>query len=51
MAARRGTPTALQWAHCIGLSLLGVADGDVTPPPPRRRPRRWVPCRGPGRPL
>jgi len=38
-AARRGTPTALQWAHCIGLSLLGVADGDVVPLPPRRRPR------------
>jgi len=40
MAARRGTPTALQWAHCIGLSLLGAADGDVAPLPPRRRPRR-----------
>lgn len=39
-AARRGTPTALQWAHCIGLSLLGAADGDVAPAPPRRRPRR-----------
>lgn len=40
LAARRGTPTALQWAHCIGLSLLVVADGDVAPLPPRRRPRR-----------
>ena len=40
MAARRGTPTALQWAHCIGLSLLEAADGDVAPLPPRRRPRR-----------
>jgi hypothetical protein len=40
MAARRGTPTALQWAHCTGLGLLGAADGDVAPPPPRRRPRR-----------
>ena len=40
LAARRGTPTALQWAHCIGLSLLDAADGDVAPPPPRRRPRR-----------
>lgn len=40
MAARRGTPTALQWAHCIGLSLLDAADGDVAPLPPRRRPRR-----------
>ena len=39
LAARRGTPTALQWAHCIGLSLLDAADGDVAPPP-RRRPRR-----------
>lgn len=40
MAARRGTPTALQWAHCIGLSLLDAADGNVAPLPPRRRPRR-----------
>jgi hypothetical protein len=40
MAARRGTPTALQWAHCIGLSLLDAADGDAAPLPPRRRPRR-----------
>jgi hypothetical protein len=40
MAARRGTPTALQWAHCIGLGLLDVADGDAAPLPPRRRPRR-----------
>lgn len=39
-AARRGTPDSLQWAHCIGLCLLGVADGDVAPEPPRRRPRR-----------
>lgn len=39
-AARRGTPSALQWAHCIGLCLLGAADGDVAPVPPRRRPRR-----------
>lgn len=40
MAARRGTPSALQWAHCIGLCLLDAADRDVAPPPPRRRPRR-----------
>jgi len=39
-AARRGTPTALEWAHCSGLCLLGAADSDVAPPPPRRRPRR-----------
>lgn len=40
LSARRGTPGALQWAHCIGLCLLGAADGDVAPAPPRRRPRR-----------
>jgi len=39
-ASRRRTPGALQWAHCIGLCLLGAADGDVAPPPARRRPRR-----------
>ena len=39
-AARRGTPTALQWAHCGGLCLLGAADVASAPPPPRRRPRR-----------
>ena len=39
-AARRGTPAALEWAHCIGLCLLAAADADVAPVPPRRRPRR-----------
>jgi len=39
VAARRGTPTALQWAHCVGLSLLGAADGDQAPATARRRPR------------
>jgi hypothetical protein len=39
-AARRGTPNALQWAHCIGLCLLGAADCDATPAPSRHRPRR-----------
>ena len=39
-AAQRGTPDALQWAHCIGLCLLGAADGDVAPAPSRHRPRR-----------
>jgi hypothetical protein len=39
-AARRGTPAALQWAHCVGLCLVGAADGEVAPAPPRRRPRR-----------
>ncbi len=39
-AARRGSPGALQWAHCIGLCLLGAADGDAAPAPPRRRVRR-----------
>jgi hypothetical protein len=40
LSARRGTPGALQWAHCIGLCLLGAADGEVASAPPRRRPRR-----------
>jgi len=39
-AARRGTPTALRWAHCTGLCLLGAADREVAPSPPRRRPKR-----------
>jgi hypothetical protein len=39
-AARRGTPNALQWAHCSGLCLLGAADGDVVPAPSRHRARR-----------
>ena len=39
-AARRGTPDALQWAHCIGLCMLGVADADVAPAPSCHRPRR-----------
>jgi hypothetical protein len=39
-AARRDSPGALQWAHCIGLCLLGAADSDAAPPLPRRRPRR-----------
>ncbi|MCM2310773.1 MAG: hypothetical protein NDI84_05155 [Steroidobacteraceae bacterium] len=38
-AARRGTPTALQWSHCIGLCLIDAAARDEAPPPPRR-PRR-----------
>lgn len=37
-AARRSTPGALQWAHCIGLCLLG-ADGVATAPPRRRLQR------------
>ena len=40
MSARRGTPTAMQWAHCVGLSLLSAADVDVAPLPSRRHPRR-----------
>lgn len=39
-AARRGTPAALQWSHCIGLCLLGATDGAVASLPGRRRPRR-----------
>ena len=40
LSAQRGTPGALQWAHCVGLCLLGAADGDASVAPPRRRPRR-----------
>jgi hypothetical protein len=40
VAARRGTPDALQLAHCIGMCLLDAADEDVAPAPPRGRPRR-----------
>lgn len=36
-AAQRGSPAALDWAHCIGLCLLGADD---PPPLPRRRARR-----------
>lgn len=38
-AAGRGTPTALQWAHCVGLSLLVAADADEAPGSLRRRSR------------
>jgi hypothetical protein len=38
-AARRGTPTALQWAHCVGMALLGAADADAAASAARRRPR------------
>lgn len=36
-AAARTSPLALEWAHCIGLSLLGAAEAPV--PVPRRRGR------------
>jgi hypothetical protein len=36
-AAQRGSPAALEWAHCIGLCLLGADD---EAPLPRRRARR-----------
>lgn len=39
-AARRDSPTALQWAYCIGLCLIGATDGATAPAPPRRRARR-----------
>jgi len=39
-AARGDSVEALQWAHCVGVCLLGI-DGRGTPPGPgRRRPRR-----------
>lgn len=43
-AARRNTPISLQWAHCVGICLLGGARdrpaGTPGDPGPRRRPRR-----------
>jgi len=36
-AAARTSPPALEWAHCIGLSLLGAAE--APPPTTRRRGR------------
>jgi hypothetical protein len=42
-AARRASPEALQWAHCVGVCLLGAEDGPAAPDPrngPRRHPRR-----------
>jgi hypothetical protein len=36
-AARRDSTAALDWAHCIGLCLIGAEDHA---PSPRRRPRR-----------
>jgi hypothetical protein len=40
-AARRGTPSALQWAHCVGLCLIDASDGAAaTAAQSRRRARR-----------
>ena len=39
-AARCESATALQWAHCVGVCLLGVDAAGATPGPTRRRPRR-----------
>lgn len=39
-AARRNSPTALQWAYCMGLSLIDATDGATAPVAPRRRTRR-----------
>jgi hypothetical protein len=42
-AASRESTLATQWAHCVGVCLLGVDDDDsaaAAPPVARRRPRR-----------
>ena len=42
-AARDDSAVAMQWAHCVGVCLLGVDDEAATAPgprAPRRRPRR-----------
>jgi hypothetical protein len=39
-AARRASPAALQWAHCVGLCLIGTDGEGTVPQPPRRRARR-----------
>jgi hypothetical protein len=39
-AARCETAAALQWAHCVGVCLLGIDSGGTPPGPGRRRPRR-----------
>lgn len=39
-AARCESASALQWAHCVGVCLLGVDGGGAPPGPGRRRPRR-----------
>ena len=38
-AARRDSPRALHWAHCIGVCLIGAEDGAGTAPSPRAPPR------------
>jgi len=38
-AARRDSPRALHWAHCIGVCLIGAEDGTGAAPPPRPPPR------------
>jgi hypothetical protein len=52
-AARRASPEALRWTHCVGLCLLG--SDEATPPAgdatARRGARRGVPCRHPARTL
>jgi len=39
-AARRDSTVALQWAHCVGVCLLGVDAAGGGPGAARRRPRR-----------
>jgi hypothetical protein len=39
-AACRDSPTALQWACCIGVCLTGVGQRETPPAVPHRRPRR-----------
>jgi len=39
-AARRDSAVALQWAHCVGVCLLGIDDAGAAPGGGRRRLRR-----------
>lgn len=39
-AAGCSSPAALEWAHCIGLCLIGAADDPPASLPAKRRPRR-----------
>jgi hypothetical protein len=38
-AARRDSPRALHWAHCIGVCLIGAEDAAGAAPSPRAPPR------------
>ena len=39
-AARCDSAAAMQWAHCVGVCMLGIDAAGAAPGPGRRRPRR-----------